>query len=179
MGQPSPSSSDVERGAVAGEGEPGHHVGDGPLVVGGGEEELGEDVGSGLGPEVASLVRVNGGGEEVPGEPVRAFQCGGRGQRVPPHGPLGVGDLLGVHGPRAPDFGAGFEGGGVGVAGGLVAGEQDRAGCVEDGGDGQAGRLAGTRRHDGHGDVLVSHADLTPDPCEAHLLLTPRPQRRA
>ena len=153
-------AQDVERGAVGGEGQPLHHVGDGPLVQGGGEEQLAQHVATGLGPEVALLARVDGGGEEVAGQPPGAVECLGICQGVPPHLAGGVGDLLRVHRPDPPHRAAGVEGGGEGVVGRFVRGQQHGTGGVEDGGDRERGGLARARGHDGDGDILEPHTDL-------------------
>ncbi len=159
-------AQDVERSAVGGEREPLHHVSDRAVVEGRGQEQLRQDVGSGLGPEVALLARVDGGGEEVAGEPVRALQGFRVRQGVPPHGARGVGDLLRVHRPHPPHPAAGVEAGRIGVTGGLVTGQQYGAGRGQNRGDRQRGGLPGARCHDRHRDVLVPHPDLGPGPLE-------------
>ncbi len=153
-------AQDVQRRAVGGEGQPLHHVGDGPLVQGRGQEQLAQDVAAGLRPEVALLGGVHARGEEVPGEPARTVEGLGGGQRVPPHLALGVRDLLRVHRPGPSDARPCIQRGGKGITGCLVGGQQDRTGRVEDGGDRQRGGLARARRHDRHGNVLVPHAHL-------------------
>ena len=117
----------------------------------GGEDQVGQELGGGRSPDVAVLL-IGDGHHEPAGEPGRVIQAQAPGEGVPPPGLGGVGDVLRVEHPHPPDCVSMFGGGQVEV--GLVGAGHHRAGCVQDGRDGEGGGLARTRREDGEDDVL-------------------------
>jgi hypothetical protein len=146
----------VDRFAGGDVGEPGLGVGEGAAGVGGGQEQAGEQVAGGEGPE-----RVGGAAaadflDEVVGEAGGFLDGGDCGQRVPPERSWLSGEVLRVEQPDPAAVLPVPVGGGPQV--GPVGGGDDGSGGVQDGGYGQGGGFPGAGCHDGEEGVFPTCA---------------------